>query len=247
MMTMMSNTNYYKALLRWVGRVPDHGKALGLLTASVEACMLLAHRSVSDLESMLDVMNKHLSESDGEIDFVAYRLPRPELNWQLHGEGVWRLAVIAVSDPILMRLRVEKWELVAAVALLWSRQAVDVLKKEPIGLGIYPRVAGQKAQRLASRAKEFLSYAQRERDALDITVGRNNRNAQRDKASKKGDAWRQEACRRYRAFEGRRSYAEWGRQLEYTEFTDNSGTRRIFPSTDTIKAFLSKAKKEGLI
>lgn len=247
MMVMKSKKDYYKALLRWVGRVPDHGKALGLVSTSVEACMLLAHRSVSDIESMLDVMSKYFSESDGEIDFVSYRLPRPELNWQLHGEGVWRLAVIAVSDPILMRLCVEKWELIVVAALLRSKQAVDVLKKEPIGLGIYPRVAGQKAQRLASRAKELLSYAQRERDAIDVTVGRNSRNAQRDKASKKGDAWRQEACRLYKAFDRTRSYAEWGRQLEYTEFTDNSGTQKIFPSSDTIKAFLSKAKKEGLI
>lgn len=165
---MKPNSVKVQHLREWVGTLPCHGEPLGLRATIFNISVLLANRSVSDIELILDVMSAHIENSADKAVFLDYRLPPPEPNWQLHGMGIWRLAVAVKDDPRLAELRISTWDLIAALALFWAKRAVDALWKDPIGLGAYPRVAGERSQRFASRAQHLLFLAQREKDLDNI-------------------------------------------------------------------------------
>jgi len=168
---MESRSKKFEAIQQWIGRVPTHGEVLGLNTTCFEISALMSHRSVSDIESLLDILND-CATSMGEANLAEPQMPLPEFNWQLHGTGVGRLASFAINDPRARALSAERWELVAVVALHTAKKAVESLRAEPIGLGALPLVASPKSQKLATGAKQWFILAFKEQQRKFISTGR---------------------------------------------------------------------------
>lgn len=235
----------YQELKDWVGDIPDHGAALGLQATVVDTCRLLSARSVDDVSIMLDLM---ASTAEKLADDGAYRHPPLGRGWVLHGTGLWRVISATVTRKKARALKCEPWECVAAMALHCARRAKQALQRDPVGIGLHPRMAGEDAQKWAAHAASWLRHACSEKDSIDVAVGRNLRAGQSERAARKGDAWRAEACRRFQEFgDAPPSYADCGRRWGEEFFSDEDGKRCQFPSVDTIKTYLSKAKKAGLI
>lgn len=189
MMRQTGRWHRFNALKRWVGFIPLHGKLLGLDATSFGVCTMLSNRSVSDVERVLEIMAELAENAAGQDDFTELKLPPPELNWQLHRTGLWRLVSQAVKDPRLADLRFEKFELIAATALRFIKMAADSLCDEPYGLDPSVQVASIKSQMLSVSANRWFVFASLERHAENISTGKKVRasSAKGNQSRHKGD------------------------------------------------------------
>lgn len=162
----------YRALLQWIGDVPPHGEALGLPSLVGQGARLLSGRTVAEIEAMLNAMNT-LARDLSRIPLDDGLAP-PGYNWELRGTKLWRF--IDRNHAVLKKVvAAEPWEFVAAYALRRTRIAVQTLRQEPIGLGLFPLVAGTQAQQAASNASQWLILAKAESQHKNVESGRKHR------------------------------------------------------------------------
>jgi len=161
---MAGRSKNFDGLKSWVGEVLAHGTALGMPNLVFDGCHLLCHRSVVDIEAMLDALSS-LAEDLGDEDW-KFEFPDPGYNWKLRGTAIWRL-VDGNYKVLSKAIAAERWEFIAAYALYRIRRAVQVLRQEPLGItGI--RVAGEDAQQAVAAANRWLSLAQAESRRKDV-------------------------------------------------------------------------------
>ena len=172
MMTQTGGWHRFNALKQWVGFIPPHGRLLGLDMTRFGVCKLLSNRTVSDVETMLETMTGFIEINADQDDFTEIKLPPPEFNWELHATGLWRLVNQTVNDPRLAELSAEKWELVAAVSLHFTKRAADSLCAEPYGLDPSLQVATIKSQTLSVTANSWFVFASLELHAENISTGK---------------------------------------------------------------------------
>lgn len=240
----MRTHNNYRELKEWIGDIPDHGSALGLQATVDDACRLLSHRSVDEVSGMLDLM---ADTAEKEADDGVYQLPPPGRGWKLHGTGLWRVITATLSRKSAKALGCEPWECVAAMILYCSRRAVQALRRDPVGIGLRPPVTGQDAQKFAAGATWWLRCALGEKDAGDVDVGRKSREAQRERATKKGLAWREAAIKRWhdRASEFGYSLPKFCGDIADLTLSTESGDTVNVPSYPTVYRVMLLARKEG--
>lgn len=236
----------YQGLKDWVGDIPDHGGALGLRETVDDACRLLSARSADDVSNMLGLM---ASTARNLADDGAYRLPPAARGWKLHGTGLWRVITATLSRKSAKALGCKPWEYVAAMALYCAHRAVQALRRDPVGIGLHPLMAGEGAQKLAAHAALWLRHACSERDAADVEVGRNRRAAQKQRAKNKGQAWRQAAINQWheRAPEFNGSLPKFCENIAGTSLRLPSGGAVNVPSHETVYRTMLKARKMGEI
>lgn len=177
MMTQTGGWDRFNALKQWVGFIPPHGRLLGLDVTCFGVCTMLSKRTVSDVVRMLETMDEFALNAADQDDFTQIKLPPPEFNWELHATGLWRLVSLAVNDPRLSELKVEKWELVTATALQFTKRAADSLCSEPYGLDPSLQVASIQSQMLSVTANRWFVFASLERHAENISTGKKIRTA----------------------------------------------------------------------
>ena len=189
MMNQSGGWHRFKALQRWIGFIPPHGRLLGLDVTCFGVCTMLSKRTVSDVERMVETMDEFAKNAADQDDFTEIKLPPPEFNWELHATGLWRLVNLAVNDPRLSELKVEKWELVTATALQFTKRAADSLCAEPYGLDPSLQVASIQSQMLSVTANRWFVFASLERHAENISTGKKIRasSAKGNQSRHKGD------------------------------------------------------------
>ncbi|MCJ9707970.1 hypothetical protein LWS69_02895 [Bordetella hinzii] len=168
----LQRSENYRALRRWMGNVPPHGEALGLPSLVEQGGRLLSGRTVAEIEAMLNAMNT-LGKAHGATQLDEGLAP-PSYNWELRSTKLWRY--IDKNHVALKKVvAAEPWEFVAAYALHRIRIAVRTLRQEPIGLGLFPLVAGTQAQQAASTASQWLILAKAESQQKNVESGRKHR------------------------------------------------------------------------
>lgn len=189
MMSQAGRWYRFNALKRWVGFIPPHGKLLGLDATCFGVCTMLSNRSVSEVKRALEIMAELAENAADQDDFTGLKLPPPEFNWELHATGIWLLVSLAVNDPRLSELKVEKWELVTATALQFTKRAADSLCAEPYGLDPSLQVASIQSQMLSVTANRWFVFASLERHAENISTGKKVRasSAKGNQSRHKGD------------------------------------------------------------
>jgi len=162
---MSQRVKNFNDLKLWVGRVPAHGWVLGVQDLIWDGCQLLCHRTVADVEAMQEAIAL-LIKRYGTADWEHDGLPSPGYNSKLRHTEIWRL-VDEHYEALSKDVAAERWEFIAAYALLRIRYAIRTLREEPVGITAR-RVPGERAQRAVASANRWLGLAQAESRRKDV-------------------------------------------------------------------------------
>ncbi|WP_155271652.1 hypothetical protein [Bordetella hinzii] len=143
------------------------------------------------MRTAVDLLTRHTDTSEPPTS-----LPPPGFNWELRTNAIGNL-ITERHSTLSSAIRAEPWEFVAAVALSLIRRAVESLRNDPIGLGIFPVTATPATTRLCAHASWWLRRAQAERRQPDVRARARLQEAQRKGVE--GSARQEERLARHQA------------------------------------------------